>query len=181
MKGSQCRTRIMAVGLLAFVSLPLAAVSVDAAPSPHIVQSFRARRVVRIRMWAAATTANAGLNFDGYAFGRLVVVVPLGWRVSVEFRNLAPLPHSMVVEPWGETPDLRHPRPAFRGASTPSPYAGTAARRSDAFSFIASRPGRYRLACAVPGHRDLGMWDTLVVSRSAEQATVHIAPARVRA
>lgn len=144
-----------------------------AAPG-RMVQTLARTHQVRMEVRAASTAANAGLNFDGYAFGRLVFTVPLGWRVQVAFRNVAPLPHSLVIEPWSEASDLRHPLPAFPGASSPDPYAGTRAGGSASFTFVASRPGRYRIACAVPGHRDLGMWDTLVVSRSAHAASVRV-------
>lgn len=160
----------MALGLAAASAATVGA----AAPTgmTSLVQTLPKAHLVRIDVRADSTAANAGLNFDGYAFGRLVFSVPRGWRVQIVFQNMAPLPHSLVVEPWQEPSDLRHPRPAFVGAQTPHPYHGTAPHKTSIISFIASKAGRYRLACAVPGHRDLGMWDTLVVSTQTRSATV---------
>lgn len=173
MKAPDRRPRMSLVWLLVATVVGLQAAQVDA-KTPPIASSRPAQRAATLRVWAGSTRANEGLNFDGQADGHLVITVPVGWRVVVDFENLAALPHSLVVEPWREPTDLRRPYPAFAGAATPDPYRGTAAHGRAAFRFTASRTGRYRLACAVPGHRDLGMWAVLVVSPTAKGAAARV-------
>lgn len=159
-------------GVLAMIATTSAAA--HAIRTPPILHDAVASRIVTVRLWADQTPRNAGFNFDGYADGHLVVTVPVGWRVVLDFRNLAPLPHSLVVEPWNEPSDLRRPYAAFPGASTPDPFAGTPPQGAVSLHFTATRAGRYRLACALPGHRDLGMWDTLIVTARVRIPTVRV-------
>lgn len=163
----------MAIGL-ALGAGAMAGAAPAAAGVSGLVRTLPGAHVARLLVRADSTGANAGLNFDGYAFGRLVFSVPQGWRVEIVFQNLAPLPHSLVVEPWNEPSDLRRPSAAFAGAQTPDSYRGTGAHREATITFVASKAGRYRLACAVPGHRDLGMWDTLVVFPRSRKATARV-------
>lgn len=174
MKAPDRWSRISLLGALVLaVVLNAAAAQVDAKVAP-IAVSRPARHAATLRLWAGSSRVNEGLNFDGQADGHLVITVPVGWRVVVHFENLAALPHSLVVEPWREPSDLRRPYAAFAGALTPDPYRGTASHGRVTFAFTAAVAGRYRLACAVPGHRDLGMWAVLVVSRTAKDAAARI-------
>ena len=54
---------------------------------------------VSLVMVGAADGANGTMNFNGYGNGNLTVIVPLGWRVLVQFENkgLGALPHSLTV------------------------------------------------------------------------------------
>jgi hypothetical protein len=176
MKARRLRSRMVVVWAVGLALAVVPAARGAQARGASIVASQAARRTATVRLDAGSTRANEGLNFDGQAYGRLVVTVPLGWRVVVRFANLAALPHSLVVEPWREPSDLPHPYAAFAGAATPDPYAGTRAGGRAGFAFVASRTGRYRLACAVPGHRDLGMWAVLVVTKAARTAFARIVP-----
>lgn len=176
LKGTGVRTRTPVVGRACVLTGLLFAFAATASAHalPPVLRSDRAARLATVRMWADQTAGNAGFNFDGLSTGRLVLTVPVGWRMVIDFRNLAPLPHSLVVEPWNERSDLRHPYAAFRGASTPHPFIGTASHQTQVLRFRVTRPGRYRLACGLPGHRDLGMWDTLIVSASARTASARV-------
>jgi hypothetical protein len=117
-----------------------------------------AYRTARLTLVAAYNNANNGFNFDGYGRGRLLVRVPVGWRVVVSCRNAGSARHSCGV--------VRGPQtitPAFAGAATPSPVRGLQPGQSARFVFIASRSGTYRIACLVPGNEEARMWDVLVV------------------
>jgi len=111
----------------------------------------------------------AGLTFDGRAGGTGVVVVPLGWRVDVRFRNGDAAPHSARVVVAREPVPLVPGRSAFTGAQTKSPEAGILAGDSDQFSFTTDRAGNFLIACGVPGHAAAGMYLKLVVSGGVEK------------
>lgn len=123
------------------------------------------RHTVRLLLEAGLGTANGGLNFDGYAKGQMTILIPRGWRVDVTFENQATdLGHSAVVTGWSWPLTGSGPKPVFAGAASPDAALGTPHGKVVHFHFAATRNGRYRLVCAVPGHADLGMWDVVVVS-----------------
>jgi hypothetical protein len=117
-----------------------------------------ARRTASLELVAGYNDANGGFNFDGYGRGKMLVRVPLGWRVVVTCRNAASRRHSCALVRGPQTT-----RPAFRGAATPTPTIGLKPGHSARFTFTASRVGSYRIACLVPGHEEARMWDVLVV------------------
>ena len=115
-------------------------------------------RTASVTLVAGYDGSNNGFNFDGYGRGRLLVSVPLGWRVTVTCRNAGPMRHSCAI--------VRGPMtaiPAFPGATTPDPVLGLEKGKTARFTFTASRAGTYRIACLVPGHEEARMWDVLVV------------------
>jgi hypothetical protein len=145
---------VAAAGVLA-----LAVTSAGASPSPGKWLTWNAHaRTASLVLVAGYDGSNNGFNFDGYGRGRLLVRMPVGWRVTVTCRNAAFLRHSCAI--------VRGPQtalPAFRGASTRSPLLGLPSGKAARFVFTASRPGSYRIACLVPGHEDARMWDVFVV------------------
>ena len=117
-----------------------------------------ARRTASLTLVAGYNGANNGFNFDGYGRGKLLVRVPLGWRVTVTCKNAGSMRNSCAI--------VRGPQtitPAFRGAATPTPVLGLRSGQTARFTFMASRAGTYRIACLVPGHEEARMWDVLVV------------------
>jgi hypothetical protein len=153
--------RVATSSLLAAAAsaLALAATSAGASPPAGKWLTWNAHaRTASLVLVAGYDGSNNGFNFDGYGRGRLLVRIPTGWRVTVTCRNAASMRHSCAI--------VRGPRtaaPAFRGASTPSPLLGLRSGKTARFTFTASRPGTYRIACLVPGHEDARMWDVFVV------------------
>jgi len=118
--------------------------------------------------------ANGGMNFDGYANGEMTLVVPLGWRVEIAFRNASFTPHSAMVVPFAdhERPSFDASLAAFPGAATANPSQGSSKGDEETVTFTASRAGTYALVCAVPGHALAGMWDKLEVSAQAKSPSL---------
>jgi len=117
-----------------------------------------ATQTLTLKLEAGYQDLNRGLNFDGKYKGQMVVTVPVGWKVTVNFSNQGSINHSAsIVTASGTTP-------VFAGASTPDPTVGTVPGQAATFTFTASQVGSYRIACLLPGHEGLGMWDSLVVA-----------------
>lgn len=114
-----------------------------------------------LKLVAGYNSELGGLNYNGYGRGKMVVSVPTGWKVTVDFSNQGRLPHSVAI-----THSARSTAPAFPGAALPPSEltAGIAPGRSAAFTFTTGTPGTYRIACLVPGHQSAGMWDTFMVT-----------------
>jgi hypothetical protein len=115
-------------------------------------------RSASLELVAGYDSSNNGFNFDGYGRGKLLVRMPLGWRVHVTCRNAASIRNSCAIVRGAQTIV-----PAFRGAATPAPTLGLRSGQTARFTFVASRAGVYRIACLVPGHEEARQWDVFVV------------------
>jgi uncharacterized cupredoxin-like copper-binding protein len=113
----------------------------------------------QVTLTLVAGSGGSPFSFDGTTNGRLVVTVQRGWKVHVLFQNRSQMPHSAAV-----VASASATKPAFPGAATPAPQAGTLPGRSASFTFVAAKAGVYRIACLVPGHEDAGMWAKLVIA-----------------
>ncbi len=56
---------------------------------------------------------------------------------------------------------------AFKGASVPNPVVGLSSNKAT-FTFTASEPGDYALACGFPTHAAGGHWLALEISAEAK-------------
>jgi Sulfocyanin (SoxE) domain len=116
------------------------------------------KKTATLDLVAGLNDMNNGFNFDGYGRGKLLVRMPLGWRLTVICRNAASTRHSCAVVPGLETNE-----PAFRGATIASPIVGLLSGQSARFTFTAMRAGVYRITSLVPGDEQARMWDVLEV------------------
>ena len=134
-------------------------------------------KTVSLTLIAAYNNTQSGFNFNGGANGKLTITVPQGDKVSITFTNKASLPHSAEIIAYAKTPAaLTSVSPAFKGASSPNPTAGSPAGQTSTFSFTATKAGKYILVCAVPGHIAAGMWDNFVVSKAAKVGSIAVTP-----
>lgn len=165
---------ILCAALLALGSAVLLGSPRSARAAGPVWLSIMAKaRLARLTLVAGWQGNNGGLNFNGYANGRMIVTVPLGWKVQVTFSNQNPAPHSaefiayrLPVPEGGFTP-------TFKNASSPDPVEGIEqGHRPQTVTFVATKIGRYMIVCGVPGHANGGMWDTFVVSKTARTAAL---------
>lgn len=139
-----------------------------APPSTSVVSSkfFTANtsnKTATLTLIAGYNSANdQGFNFDGGYDGDMTVTIPVGYKVTVNFKNNASIPHSAaIIGPTG----TGQTGPIIPGATTPNPVQGTAPGGTATFSFTPTTPGPYRIACLFPGHLQIGMYiDLKVVS-----------------
>jgi uncharacterized cupredoxin-like copper-binding protein len=161
------RTRF---ALVCLAALATAAVAVAAVPRAHAAPE------ASFTVVANQSPANAGQNFNGVDRGRLVITVAPGTAVHVKFMNSpkAALSHSFQVIPLKGSamsptlPAQAEPQPAFAGAETPNPAAGTAPGKTVDVRFTASKAGRYLFICGFPGHALLGMYGRFDVTAGAK-------------
>ncbi len=121
----------------------------------------------------AGRTAGGSLDFNGYQHGAMTVTVPVGWHVIVHYSNAGAMPHSLGVVPAGTHQQaMPSAAPAFQGAETANFSNGLAKGAEQTLTFDATKAGTYELICGCPGHAIAGMWDTLIVSPTAEAPSV---------
>lgn len=127
-----------------------------------------AAKTVRFQLIAGLTGLNGALNFNGFRDGELTLVVPVGWKTEIAFRNHdGMLRHSAeVIAPQKPLPTQPVP-PAIPRAFTLNLETGTPPGGTDGMRFAAAPPGEYLIFCGVPGHGAAGMWIRLRVSATA--------------
>jgi hypothetical protein len=144
----------------ALVALALSTGQAHAAGPSRWLRWDTRTETARLTLVAGYDASNNGFNFDGYGRGRLLVRIPVGWRVLVTCVNRSARRSSCAVV-RGATTTV----PAFHGAASPDPALGLAHGGTATFAFTPSRPGTYRLASLVPGQEQARMWDVLDLVR----------------
>ena len=145
------------------VATPLVVGSPSAIAKPDLSSVLRIDQVTgrdaTVNLDMGSGPSLNGFNFEGLGKGRLRIVVPIGWTVHVNCRNVGSMRHSCGVVEGAQTSQL-----AFPGAATPAPAVGLPPGQSASFTFLADRTGSFRITCLVPGHMEAGMWASLEIS-----------------
>ena len=157
---------------LALPGLPAAAAHQPAGTPRWLVVT--GRNTVTLTLTAAYTGLAGGFNFDGDAKGKMVVSVPVGYRVNVVFSNKSAIPHSAVITAYSKRTAASGFTPAFRGAQSPSPTRGITKGTIQHFTFTANKVGTYAIVCAVPGHAIGGMWDVFKVTPAGSKPSIKV-------
>jgi sulfocyanin len=133
----------------------------------------QAAHTVELTIVAGKAAGGAALDFNGYQRGAMTVTVPVGWHVIVHYSNAGAMPHSLAVLPAGaHAQAMPSAALAFNGAGTGNFSNGLAKGIEQTFAFEATKAGTFELICGCPGHAIAGMWDTLIVSSTAEAPSV---------
>jgi hypothetical protein len=136
-------------------------------------QSNTAAKTVTLSLAVTRTTGAASASINGFRSGQSQVIVPFGWTVTWNWRNLdSTSPHSLVAMIQREKIPLEGGRPAFSNAMTRMVTEGLPAGQTDRTTFEADEAGWFWLLCGVPGHAVAGEWIELQVSREAKTAAV---------
>lgn len=158
------------LGFLLLIAAPAAGQTAGSSRLEPAMLSFdTVAKTVTFELIAGMTTANGSLNFNGTKGGALTLVVPRGWRVTLNFVNRDKnLPHSaQVITAHGPVP-MGPGTTAFPGAASTEPGTGVPATAAmEPLRFTATTAGEYRIFCAVPGHGMAGMWMKLTVDPTA--------------
>jgi len=148
-------------------------------PSPAHMPTWATTtgQVVHLSLISGWNNANAGFNFNGGAYGQMVVTVPLGDRILATYRNNVSVFHDVDIIAYTNPLPSHSATPAFAGSRSPLPHFTPGKplppmTGPQTFSFVAAKAGTYMIICGVPGHALAGMWDTFVVSPTAKTASV---------
>lgn len=135
-------------------------------------------KTVHFQLIAGLTGLNGALNFNGFRDGELTLVVPVGWKADIAFRNHdGMLSHSAeVIAPQAPLPG-QPVDPAIPRAVTIKLASGLPPEGTDIMRFTAQPEGEYLIFCGVPGHGLGGMWIRLRVSASVTMPDLLHTPA----
>ena len=123
-------------------------------------------KTVNLKVFAAFNSVQGGFNFNGGSAGSQTITVPTGWTINIDVVNKDAIPHSAIIiadaRPIPNAPD----KPAIERAYTAHLTDGLPAQTGeDTMNFQApATPGKYLIACGVPGHAPSGMWINFVVA-----------------
>ena len=161
------RTLTAIVGLVT-LSLAVPASAQQQRVDPTWLTFDTAAKTVRFQLIAGLTGLNGALNFNGFRDGGLTLVVPVGWKTEIAFRNHdGMLPHSAEVIAQQTPLPTQSVDPAIARAFTFQLSAGLPSEATDVMRFAAQPAGEYLIFCGVPGHGAAGMWIRLRVSATA--------------
>jgi sulfocyanin len=160
-----------------------AAPQTDASEAPMTTPDWFAydkeAKTVRLTITAGLTPTLNHWNFNGGTNGDMIITVPLGSKVTLDFKNADPaLAHTLgivsKVGGYSATPTMD---PVFDGAaSTPhTATAGVPAGQSQTLHFTASKAGHYAAICYMAGHAAAGMWIHFNVSSTGEAGVQSVA------
>jgi hypothetical protein len=153
----------MALGIFVVVCMaacdPVTGTGSGAPPDPKsYLHVESATRTAVVTLIAGHPATDIQFNFDGYGNGALVLVVPVGWQVTIQCMNHGTVPNSCAVVTDGSATE-----PAQPGWSTPDPHRGLDPGQSASFVFAPTAKGAYRIASLVDGSEASGMWADLEV------------------
>ena len=168
----------LALGLLMICSLAVPARAQQQRVDPTWLTFDAGAKTARFQLIAGLTGLNGALNFNGFRDGGLTLVIPVGWKAEIAFKNHdGMLPHSAeVIAPQSPLP-TQPVSPAIPRAFTLNLAAGLPPQGTDVIRFAARPAGEYLIFCGVPGHGAAGMWIRLRVSATAPAPTLLITPA----
>ena len=98
----------------------------------------------------------AGVNFNGFRNGALMLSVPLNWKVAIAFRSQDTVAHSVAV--------IDSVKPLPTGTVTAAFPGAMATIAADTLRFFANKSGSFLIVGRVPGHAAAGMWMRFKVS-----------------
>jgi sulfocyanin len=146
-----------------------------AATTPQWMKVDAKDKTVQLKIDMGEPNKAGGFNFNGYAHGHMTVTVPEGWTVKVKADNVGNISHSLEIVPAQSKPPMQGIKPAFANADTSDLKTGIKPDHDGSFTFKADKAGQYWMMCGVPGHALGGMWDKVVISKSATAPSVSVA------
>ncbi|WP_053960044.1 sulfocyanin-like copper-binding protein [Sulfobacillus thermosulfidooxidans] len=153
---------VTALGVLA---LALAGCGTQSINASQWMIVHPATKTVDLKIESTYSSAKQANVFDGFTQGQLIITIPLGYHVNMDFINNGPIPESIGV--------YHDHHLAFPGAGEPysqvaiSPSAGLLPGQSQSYTFTASKLGTFILGDMLNGDPDntptSDLWDILKV------------------
>lgn len=162
MKDSMLRSLVLTATA---ILVPVAATASVAPELPSWMSVDHAAKTVSVSIVAGMDASNNHWNYNGLSKGDATIVVPVGYTVTVDWKNSDPtmMLHSIGVGQKSEVtmPMFTNPAPVFAGAisaNAADPANATKSGEGQTITFVAETAGDYALICYVPGHTLTGMW-----------------------
>ncbi len=148
----------------------------DASSAPMTTPDWfkydKASNTVTMTITAGLTDAKNYWNFNGGHDGDMIITVPEGAKVTLDFKNADPaMAHTLgIVAKVGDYSATPTDPAVFDGAITQQHSAtdGVQPNTSETLHFTASKAGNYAMICYMAGHAATGMWIHFNVSSDGQ-------------
>lgn len=155
---------VVALGTALFAASPAAAQGRASPDASSWLLADTTSHTVTFALLAGMNGANAGMNFNGFANGDVVLRVPPGWQLTTEFHNRdRGQNHGFDLIRYVQPVPPGHGSLAVAEATTDTLDAGLPPGATKTLRFAAPPSGRYIIRCTAGGHASLGMWILLDV------------------
>lgn len=154
-----------AVATMGALAMALAGCGTQSVDASQWMVNHPGTHTVDLKVEGTYSSAQQVNTFDGYTHGQLVITIPVGYHVNMDFINNGPIPESVGI--------YKNDHLAFPGAGESYrqvmtfPSAGLVPGQSQSYTFTASQVGTYSLADVLNGDPDntptSGVWDTVKV------------------
>ena len=163
------------LAILGVLSVALAGCGTQSISASKWMTVHPASKTVDLKVESTYSSSLQSAVFDGYTRGKLVITIPRGYHVNMDFINNGPIPESVGI--------YHHHHLAFKGAGEPYhlvsllPTAGIVPGKSQTYRFKASQVGTFTLGDMLNGDPNnqptSDLWDTVkVVSRGTPSMAV---------
>ncbi|OLZ12144.1 sulfocyanin-like copper-binding protein [Sulfobacillus thermosulfidooxidans] len=161
-------TKWGAIAAIGLATVGLAGCGTAPIDASQFMQVHPASKTVDLKIIGEYSSSQQVNTFDGYTNGQLVVTIPVGYHVNMDFVNNGPIPEAIGI--------YKHDHLAFPNAGMPyqqvmvNPSAGLLPGQSQSFSFTATQVGTYKLGNVLNGNNNnsptSGQWDIVKVVSS---------------
>ncbi len=158
---------VAAIGLAAIGLAGCGTTPIDAS---QFMQVHSSSKTVDLKVIGEYSSSQQVNTFNGFTNGKMVVTIPVGYHVNMNFQNKGPIPEAVGI--------YRHNHLAFAHAGMSyrnvmiSPNAGLLPGQSQSFRFTANQVGTYKLANVLNGNPNgtptSGQWDIVRVVPSGK-------------
>lgn len=140
--------------------------------NPVFITQDPEKKEVCVLIIATYDKSNYGMNFNGLSKSEGGYEIPLGWKVSVTFKNNSAVPHSVMVmeEEVAARKINLGDTPYFDGATTPKANTLGTTTKVEKFEFIADEEGDFAFACGFPTHSANGHRISLKIDKKFKKA-----------
>lgn len=163
------------LAILGVLSVALAGCGTQSISASKWMTVHPASKTVDLKVESTYSSSLQSAVFDGYTRGKLVITIPRGYHVNMDFINNGPIPESVGI--------YHHHHLAFKGAGEPYhlvsllPTAGIVPGKSQTYRFKASQVGTFTLGDMLNGDPNnqptSDLWDTVkVVSKGTPSMAV---------
>lgn len=163
------------LAILGVLSVALAGCGTQSISASKWMTVHPASKTVDLKVESTYSSSLQSAVFDGYTRGKLVITIPRGYHVNMDFINNGLIPESVGI--------YHHHHLAFKGAGEPYhlvsllPTAGIVPGKSQTYRFKASQVGTFTLGDMLNGDPNnqptSDLWDTVkVVSKGTPSMAV---------
>ena len=161
-------TKWGAVAAIGLATIGLAGCGTSPIDASQFMQVHSASKTIDLKVVGEYSSSQQVNTFNGFTNGKMVVTIPVGYHVNMDFQNKGPIPEAIGI--------YNHHHLAFAHAGMSysnvmiSPSAGLLPGQSQTFRFTATQVGTYKLSNVLNGNPNgtptSGQWDIVHVVSS---------------